>query len=177
MTKLMRMVITEKLDGTNAQICITRNPSGSCIPYVVQAGSRKRWITPEDDNFGFAKWVQDHRQELIDGLGEGRHFGEWAGPGIQKNKHKLTEKTFFLFNVLRWHEDNPPPECCSVVPVLYDGDYSDEMIESTMCCLKTRGSEIGVEVGEPEGIIIFLPKSKSIFKRTFKYEEGKWGKE
>ncbi len=41
-------VITEKIDGTNAQICITED--GQFL-----TGSRTRWITPEDDNFGFSK--------------------------------------------------------------------------------------------------------------------------
>lgn len=36
-------VITEKIDGTNAQICITED--GQFL-----TGSRTRWITPENDN-------------------------------------------------------------------------------------------------------------------------------
>lgn len=41
-------VITEKLDGTNAQIWISEDGT-------VRAGSRNRWITPADDNYGFAR--------------------------------------------------------------------------------------------------------------------------
>ena len=62
-------VITEKIDGTNAQICITEDNQ-------VLAGSRSRWITPESDNFGFARWAAEHQEELLK-LGTGTHYGEW----------------------------------------------------------------------------------------------------
>lgn len=39
--------LTEKIDGTNAQVYIADDGR-------VVAGSRTRWISPEDDNFGFA---------------------------------------------------------------------------------------------------------------------------
>ena len=108
--RLMRpVVVTEKIDGTNASVCVY--PDGT-----VRAGSRKRWITPEDDNFGFAAWVRDHAEELR-GLGEGHHFGEWWGRGIQRG-YGLQTRRFSLFNVDRWNADNPPPACCHVVPVL-----------------------------------------------------------
>mgnify|MGYP003564223801 FL=1 len=51
-------VITEKLDGTNAQIAITEDG-------VMFVGSRNRWITPEDDNYGFARWARDNHEELL----------------------------------------------------------------------------------------------------------------
>ena len=54
------MVVTEKIDGTNAQVCITEEGG-----FLV--GSRKRWITPESDNFGFARWAYEHKEELIEG--------------------------------------------------------------------------------------------------------------
>ena len=45
------VIITEKIDGTNA--CVVVTPDGTVL-----AQSRSRFITPEDDNFGFAAWVQ-----------------------------------------------------------------------------------------------------------------------
>ena len=48
--------ITEKIDGTNASVFIGENGTFLC-------GSRTRWITPEDDNFGFARWAHDHKEE------------------------------------------------------------------------------------------------------------------
>ena len=78
-TKIPRLyrdvVVTEKIDGTNAQIYITSDGR-------VLAGSRNRWLTIADDNYGFARWVQAHEEELRVGLGIGRHFGEWWGSGI-----------------------------------------------------------------------------------------------
>lgn len=46
------VVVTEKIDGTNAAVGVTEDG-------VVYAQSRKRVITPEQDNFGFATWVRD----------------------------------------------------------------------------------------------------------------------
>ncbi len=86
-------VITEKLDGTNAQVIITEDGR-------IAAGSRTRLITPAGDNMGFARWVQEHAEELITGLGPGRHFGEWWGQKIQR-AYGLTEKRFSLFNTTR----------------------------------------------------------------------------
>ncbi len=72
------VTITEKLDGTNAQVWITSEFQGdrSTLPIVadfgetvILAGSRQRFITPDDDNFGFARWVREHAEELL-GLGE-----------------------------------------------------------------------------------------------------------
>ena len=44
------VTITEKMDGTNACIIIEDG-------FIVGVQSRKRLITPDDDNFGFAQWV------------------------------------------------------------------------------------------------------------------------
>ena len=58
MARLTReVIVTEKIDGTNAQVFIADD--GTLL-----AGSRTRWITPTDDNFGFAAWVEAHRDEL-----------------------------------------------------------------------------------------------------------------
>lgn len=122
MARLSRdIVITEKLDGTNAQILIvpqsqiggiTCSLAGAPFPFLVDdvdngglpvailAGSRTRWVTTDSDNYGFARWVSENRKELAK-LGPGRHFGEWWGAGIQR-RYGLTEKRFSLFNAGRW---------------------------------------------------------------------------
>ena len=100
-----KVTITEKLDGTNSCVIIQDDK-------VVGVQSRKRFITPEDDNFGFAQWVVDNNDELLS-LEDGYHYGEWAGEGIQKNPHCLEGKHFFLFNTFRWNPDNHnKPPCC-----------------------------------------------------------------
>lgn len=83
-------IITEKIDGTNAQICITEDGG-----FLV--GSRKKWITPENDNYGFARWAYENKEELLK-LGVGSHFGEWWGQGIQR-RYNMDKKVFSLFNV------------------------------------------------------------------------------
>src|SRR5271157_704064 len=95
------MSITQKIHGTNAQIYIDHNHDCSCefphdIKSMVLAGSRTRWLEPCDDNFGFAWWVQANRDELIAKLGEGRHYGEWCGKGINSGEG-LQDKKFLLF--------------------------------------------------------------------------------
>lgn len=89
------IIITEKIDGTNAQILITED--GDIFP-----GSRTKWITTKDDNHGFAKYVEGNKTELLK-LGKGRHFGEWWGSGIGRGYGlQKGEKRFSLFNVGRW---------------------------------------------------------------------------
>lgn len=126
--------VTEKIDGTNAQIAIWQVAAVADIigddtianlglieithdgtDYFMQAGSRNRWISTVQDNVGFAQWVKDNVQELIK-LGEGNHFGEWWGQGIQRN-YGLKEKRFSLFNTHRWSDDAIRPACCHVVPI------------------------------------------------------------
>ena len=96
--KAMGCVITEKIDGSNAQIIIEDGK-------IVAVGSRKRWIAPgkSTDNFGFAGWV-----ERLLGLGEGIHYGEWYGSGIQSGYGLVDgEKRFALFNTDRWGMREP----------------------------------------------------------------------
>lgn len=106
-------VVTEKIDGTNAQILIEDGK-------IVGVGSRNRWIKPgkEHDNYGFAGWVEQNEEELLK-LGDGYHFGEWYGCGIQRN-YGLKEKRFALFNSGRWSNplDRPPAQnvCQSCSP-------------------------------------------------------------
>ena len=79
------VTITEKIDGTNAAVRVY--PDGQ-----VRAASRTRWITPQDDNYGFAKWVQENEEYLRE-LGEGLHFGEWWGKGINRNYAQTTRRS------------------------------------------------------------------------------------
>jgi hypothetical protein len=161
------MIVTEKLDGTNA--CIH-------IPEVGpwQVGSRTRWITPQDDNFGFAAWVRDNAEELSK-LGVGTHFGEWWGAGIQR-KYGLQEKRFSLFNVSRWNADTLPT-CCAVVPTLYVGNFDTQEIERVMADLWSGGSHAAPGFMNPEGVVIFHTQSGAMFKKTFEKDDAGKGKE
>lgn len=107
-------VVTEKLDGTNAQILIQDGK-------IVAIGSRNRFITPEDDNFGFASWVMKNEEEILK-LGEGRHYGEWYGSGIQRN-YGLKERRFSLFNPYKYKDRETFPDCCEVTKIIYKGPF------------------------------------------------------
>jgi hypothetical protein len=130
------IVITEKLDGTNAQVYVElthgvvaegRAAEGATLVEMsdgtwmtVYAGSRKRWITPERDNYGFATWVEANALTLAKDLGPGHHFGEWWGAGIQRRYDQLV-KRWSLFNVYRFgpHTERKDPRCaegCKVNP-------------------------------------------------------------
>jgi hypothetical protein len=173
-------VITEKLDGTNAQVIIDRVgeyeaydiPGSKTVftedgAFRIGAGSRTRLITPGKltDNYGFAAWVWDNANELVK-LGLGRHFGEWYGQGIQR-VYDLTEKRFALFDVHKWPDMLPRPACVSVVPVLHRGEFSTEEIARAMLNLGRDGSVAVPGFLNPEGIVVYHEQAKVSFKKTF----------
>lgn len=155
------VTITEKIDGTNACIIIKEGK-------VVGVQSRKRIITPDSDNYGFATWVENHKDELA-GLGDGYHYGEWAGPGIQKNPLKLEEKTLFLFNTYQ-NENTSKPDYVKVVPVWFHG----EMTNNTVPCL-LRELERDDTVTH-EGVVVYYHAFRMRTKHTIKSPNGKWCK-
>lgn len=152
-------VISEKIDGTNAQVIITEDGR-------VAAGSRTRLITPgkTTDNFGFAAWVEDNKEELLK-LGPGRHFGEWWGKGVQRG-YGLQERVFSLFNTSRWSNPDVRPACCSVVPVLHDGDFDADSVDDALRTLKTNGSLAAPGFMDPEGIVVYHVAANNYFKVT-----------
>lgn len=156
------IVVTEKIDGTNAQVFVSADLS------VVRAGSRTRWITLEDDNHGFARWVKEHEEELK-GLGAGRHFGEWWGSGIQRS-YGLKEKRWSLFNVAKWGESRPA--CCHVVPVIYRGLFSQAQIKIALDKLKANGSMASPGFNCPEGVVIFHTHGSHLYKVTLEKDDA-----
>lgn len=196
-----RVIITEKIDGTNAQICITKHKpdeqvdSDGCIDawvegddlFFMYAGSRTRWITPSNDNFGFAQWVMDNKRELRQ-LGVGQHFGEWWGKGIQRN-YGLQERRFSMFNVIRWcmHNEEPEivsknpnqikyqnilPACCDLVPILYDGIFDSLIVDRALYNLKNEGSVAKRGFMNPEGIVVFHEAGNIGFKKTLDNDDS-----
>ncbi|HEX5554023.1 MAG TPA: RNA ligase family protein [Chitinophagaceae bacterium] len=176
------IIITEKIDGTNAQVYITEY--GDVI-----AGSRKRYITPSDDNHGFAVWVEGNKNELLK-LGPGRNYGEWWGGPINRGYGlPKGEKYFSMFNTIRWcaygetpariHKEDPRiekyqeilPECCRLVPVLYHGAFLTDKIEEALTDLQQKGSYAAPGFMNPEGIVIFHPAANICFKKTIKNDE------
>jgi RNA ligase len=172
------VVITEKLDGTNAQVVIVRSKShlhlddgGTSIARSVRqddnsflhllAGSRNKWIQPgkETDNYGFASWAVDNATALFK-LGEGQHFGEWYGRGIQRN-YGLDTRRFALFNRARY-ENTPDVGCVEFVPILYTGGI--EGVDECLQVLRKQGSTAVPGFMNPEGIVVYHTAARSMFK-------------
>lgn len=157
------IVITEKIDGTNAQVVITEDGN-------VLAGSRSQYITPLADNHGFATWVEKNKEELRK-LGVGQHFGEWWGSGVNRGYGLVKgEKRFSLFNTKRWASIMDRPLCCSIVPVLYKGDFNSLAIATTMLKLQHEGSKASPGFMNPEGIVIYHTAGNIMFKKTFEQD-------
>ena len=166
------MRITEKIDGTNAQILISEDEN---LP--VQAGSRNRWIYPNTeenkaaDNFGFAAWVSDN-STMLRRLGPGRHFGEWWGAGVGR-RYDMETKVFSLFNVARYRKNGLPEGVpVSLVPVLYEGpvDYDQVAIwrESLKACGSPAAQHHGKIFLNPEGMVVQIGEFvyKDIIEKT-----------
>ncbi len=179
MARLTRdCVITEKIDGTNAQIAI--DDQGQMF-----VGSRTRWLSAGADNFGFYAWAMAHRDELLR-LGPGRHFGEWWGQGVQRG-YGLTEKRLSLFNTSRWVEQTQwaseglrgplgekqeyAPPCCHVVPVLYQGVFGPKHGENMIERLRHEGSVAAPGFMKPEGIVVYHVAAGVAFKKTIDKDE------
>ncbi len=199
------IVITEKLDGTNSAIHISAgyevaHPSlfelkpGEAIVdgrlYRLSAQSRKRIITPgkTSDNYGFAAWVYDNAADLVRILGEGLHYGEWYGKGIQRG-YGLDGRRFALFNTARWFatgedgldsmstraETSALAGQIGAVPVIYVGVFSEARINHALLSLKTHGSHAAPGFMNPEGVCIFHTQTRNVFKVTLDNQDaGKW---
>jgi hypothetical protein len=168
--------ITEKIDGTNACIYIGESLLEVHTPEQEQeflVGSRTRWITPgkNTDNYNFAAWAYEHKEELIAGLGPGLHFGEWWGLGIQR-RYGATEKHFSLFQSDRWSDERGlRPKCCDVVPVIYQGLFTSTAVDEAIESLKIKGSFASPGFMDPEGVVVFHHATKQMFKKTIVGDE------
>lgn len=173
-TRFKDVVYTEKIDGTNAAVIVDGGDFG------VQ--SKNRLITPGSDNFGFAMWAYRNRDELVDLLGQGRHFGEWWGQGIQRG-YGLDHRRFSVFNTGRWFSDNESPEPVDVdgvlvgpVPVLAHYTLSFDKIDELMNDLRDVGSKAAPGFMKPEGLCVYDAQSGVVKKVTFEFSNGKWDK-
>lgn len=204
------VLITEKLDGTNAAVLIEVHPFGQSlevhdgpephpivtvlgpnnndfdnggdglpdVEYHIYAQSRNRFVTLESDNYGFAAWVDENAEELVDLLGPGRHYGEWWGKGIQRG-YGADRKYFSLFNVSWWDKrlaelSGATPETpfrvraeqigLRAVPTLAWGTMSDDLIEQALASLSRNGSRAVDNFAKPEGICVFHTQSRQVYK-------------
>lgn len=188
------IVVTEKIDGTNAAIGIQVVPLGSWMmsggfpaqyaglhydgentvgSIAVYAQSRSRIITPDKDNHGFAAWVWENAEALVSVLGPGLHFGEWWGSGINRGYGLLKgERRFSLFNTSRWNDqtlsDTTHPNIpeLGAVPILYRGEFSTLAVQGAMQQLRLGGSVAAPQFMRPEGVVVFHTAANAMFKAT-----------
>ncbi len=179
LSRLFRTItITEKIDGTNACVGIYEcdgYPSSEpeCLAVVdgleIYAQSRKRLITPDKDNYGFANWVRENAEDLAT-LGPGYHFGEWWGRGIQRG-YDVADKRFWLFNP----ETDAGIAPVGRVPVLYQGEFSQYAIEEALLNLQEKGSVAAPGYENPEGIVVYHHHGRHSYKITLDAEDKhKW---
>lgn len=186
-------IITEKIDGTNAQVVVElaeniSDWSGSAAtPWLkrvetdlgvfgIAAGSRTRYITVHSDNHGWANWVAKNAAELVK-LGPGRHFGEWWGSGIQRGYGLQNgEKRFSLFNVSKWGDDATRPACCHVVPTLRVHTFDSAIIDECLEHLAKFGSQAAPGFMKPEGVVVFHTTNGALFKKTIERDDEPKGR-
>lgn len=164
------MTVTEKIDGSNA--CVILLPDETApFGFVYGAQSRTKLITPEADNFGFAKWVYAHADELWADLGPGYHFGEWWGSGIQRGYGlQKGEKKFSLFNAVRWNQAFSEgyrfkTPNLSYVPLLYHGPADLATAADIAADLYAYGSQ-AARFNNPEGVVVYLREAQTAYKIT-----------
>lgn len=144
-------LITEKLDGMNAIIGIDKNGN-------IKPGNRNGWITPDNDNHGFAQFVYDNADELLK-LGPGYHYGEWVGRGINR-KYNKTDRALYLFNEYKYHDLENLPDGVKFVPLidmfsLGDEFSFDRILESIEQFTTTCNGKSLLDLKTPcEGVII-----------------------
>ena len=176
-------IITEKIDGTNAQILILDKriddvdvaamggQYAKTNGGLIFAFSRKKQIWPGSDNFGFASWVYENAEEIASVLGFGRHYGEWWGQGVQRG-YGLKEKRFSLFDSHNhgWLNDSDMRKEYGVksnlfaVPQLWRGKFSFEALEECREVLREQGSIAAPGYDRPEGVVVYFRDAHQNFK-------------
>lgn len=172
------VVVTEKIDGTNA--CLVFDADGKMF-----AQSRNRIITPATDNQGFARWAYHHQEELFHILGEGRHFGEWWGKGLHRG-YDMPHSVFSIFNVGRFYKSEPGDplnsmstraatssifDQVSAVPHIFTGEYNSPEMNAAIAELANGKSKAAaaynVEYNNPEGVCFFFREFDKVAKLVF----------
>lgn len=154
---LKEVVVTEKVDGTNARF-------GLCEGQFL-VGGRNIIFGPNDDPFGFHSWVIESDIEArvrraIPDCQTVTIFGEWFGPGIQKGIDYGTERRFAGFDICfanGWADPYRARDFFAkmelpTVPVVYRGPMEQEYIDN----LRGWPTHIGVqkEGNTWEGVVI-----------------------
>lgn len=112
--------IFPKIDGTNASVWIHNGE--------IQAGSRKRHLSLDEDNAGFYEWVlkQDNIKEYLTENPTHRLYGEWLVPHALKTYRDDAWKRFYVFDVaVDKGESEIQHEGDSLTKLLHYEEYKD----------------------------------------------------
>jgi len=95
-------------------------------------------------------------RNTIDKIGH----GEWWGQGIQR-KYGMSKKVFSLFNVNKWSDDSLRPKCCDVVPILYQGPITPDIVEaySRPMTISYAARKYEIDFRNAEGTMMYLCKA------------------
>jgi RNA ligase len=175
-----RTHIFPKLDGTNASVWLSE--AGE-----IQAASRKRHLSLEDDNAGFYAWVlaQPNLLAYLQAHPQHRLFGEWLVPHAIRTYEDTAWRKFYIFDVAI---DKPENEILNesdsaveylpyetYLPLLteYNLDFIPVMaiLDNPKECdlvalLEQNTYLIQAEKGEGEGIVIKNYAFKNKFRRS-----------
>ena len=94
--EIPELVAQPKIDGTNGLVVCTVNGRGECCQ--IESGSRNRFLTVEDDNEGFAKYVSEN----YDSFEKATYvifYGEFTKKGKFLVKPEFFHK-FFVFDIV-----------------------------------------------------------------------------
>ena len=143
--------------------------SNSCVVITdegeVLAQSRNRFVTPQEDNYGFAGWVRENAEDLITILGPGYHYGEWWGHGIQRGYGlPKGDRRFSLFNINRYGGISRGDFGLGVVPFLGRSGGGFGRADRVLRDLLATGSEAAPGYMNPEGIIAYHTASGQVYK-------------
>jgi len=163
-------IISEKIDGTNGILHITKCPDTGLSTII--PGSRSKWLLNDGsrswDNHGFGQWVADNKEELSK-LPEGIHYGEWYGKGINRN-YGLSDRRFMLFNFHRYANLDVLPSVVELETVLEEGISPTRLAEAVRkhkMDLLTAGSLHVPGFIRTEGLIIRSRLSAKVYKEVW----------
>jgi hypothetical protein len=154
-----KCVITEKLHGSNGAIIFYVYESWDGQRTIALAAqTRNRLVNITNDQTGIAQWALTNYHTLVDDLvqleadgqpklGTFYHYGEMMHRGH-------SEPHFYLFNTRRWGASQFLTPTLKTVPVLFEGEYYEGVVEEMLEDLRTNGSR--VHPGIPaEGVVTF----------------------
>lgn len=150
---------TVKLHGTNAGVCFNETEG-------IWVQSRENIITPEQDNAGFAFFVESNRQDFLNLFSDILNttgidmvnntvsiYGEWCGGNIQKGVGITNlPKSFFIFGVkVTPHVDSNDLEAVKANPAYWiDHSYLKVPEAKIYNIMDYQTWEMDINFNEPE---------------------------